>query len=183
MTVNAGAGVANADTMYGHEDFAMLSTGVASKTGYNWELAKGRFIIQPSWLMSYSFVNTFDYTNAAGVRISSDPIHAIQLAPQLKFIGNLPHGWQPYASVQMVWNIMDQTRFKANNVSLPDMSIRPYIQYGVGIQKRWGERFTGFFQTMIRNGGRTGVAFTLGFRWALGKDKPKTSTTHRTVIK
>ena len=169
LTANVGAGVANADTMYGHEDFAMLSTGVASKTGYNWELAKGRFIIQPSWLMSYSFVNTFDYTNAAGVRISSDPIHAIQLAPQLKFIGNLPHGWQPYASVQMVWNIMDESRFKANNVSLPNMSVGPYIQYGVGVQKRWGERFTGFFQTMIRNGERTGVAFTLGFRWAIGK--------------
>ena len=35
----------------------------------------------------------------------------------------------------------------------------------------WGERFTAFFQTMIRNGGRNGVAFTAGFRWVFGKDK------------
>ena len=184
LTANVGASVANADTMFGHEDFPMLMTGVASKTGYNLEMFKGKFIIQPSWLMSYSFVNTFNYKNAAGVRVESDGLHAVQLAPQLKFIGNLPHGWQPYASIQMVWNIMDETKFRANNVSLPYMSIKPYIQYGVGVQKRWGERFTGFFQTMIRNGGRTGVAFTLGFRWALGKDRPKTSAaTQRTVIK
>ena len=170
LTANVGASVAEASTMYGHEDFPMLMTGVASKTGYNWELAKGKFIIQPSYLMSYSFVNTFDYTNAAGVRISSDPLHAINIAPGLKFIGNLKGGWQPYIGMQMVWNIMDETHFKANSVSLPDMSVKPYFQYGVGVQKRWGDRFTGFIQAMIRNGGRNGVALSLGFRWAIGKD-------------
>ena len=169
LTANVGANAAEASTMYGHENFAMLMTGVASKTGYNWELARGKFIIQPSFLMSYSFVNTFDYTNAAGVRIKSNPLNAINITPGLKFIGNLKNGWQPYAGVQMVWNIMDKTHFKANDVALPDMSVKPYIQYGVGVQKRWGDRFTGFFQAMMRNGGRNGVALSLGFRWALGK--------------
>ncbi|MDY6382778.1 MAG: hypothetical protein SPL70_02610, partial [Cyanobacteriota bacterium] len=35
--------------------------------------------------------------------------------------------------------------------------------------------FTGFFQTMFRNGGRNGVALSAGFRWALGKDPNKVS--------
>lgn len=39
----------------------------------------------------------------------------------------------------------------------------------LGVQRTWGERLTGFGQAMIRNGGRNGVAFTFGFRWALGK--------------
>ena len=169
LTANAGAGVAEASTMYGSEDMTMLMAGIASKTGYNWELAKGKFIIQPSYLMSYSFVNTFDYTNAAGLRISSDPLHAINISPGLKFIGNLKYGWQPYVGVQMVWNIMDKTDFRANNVALPGMSVKPYFQYGIGIQKRWGERFTCFFQTMLRNGGINGVALTAGFRFTLGK--------------
>lgn len=69
----------------------------------------------------------------------------------------------------MVWNLLDDTRFMANNISLPDLSVKPYVQYGIGVQKRWGERFTGFFQTMIRNGGRNGIALTAGFRWAIGK--------------
>lgn len=171
LTANVGANVAEASTMFGSEDITMLATGIASKTGYNIELAKGKFIIQPNYLMSYTFVNTFDYTNKAGTSINSDPLHAIQIAPGIKFIGNIKNGWQPYVSVQMIWNIIDDTRFKANDVSLPELSVKPYIQYGVGLQKRWGERFTGFFQTMIRNGGRNGVSLSLGFRWAIGKGK------------
>lgn len=119
--------------------------------------------------MSYSFVNTYDYTTASGVKISSAPLHAIQIAPGLKFIGNLKNGWQPYVSRQMIWNIMDKSRFMANDVSLPEMSVDPYFQYGVGLQKRMGERFTGFGQAMIRNGGRNGIALQFGCRWALGK--------------
>ena len=167
LTANVGANVGEASSMYGNEDFTMLATGIASKTGYNWELANGKFIVQPSFLMSYTFVNTFDYTNAAGVRISSDPLHAIQIAPGLKFIGNLKNGWQPYIGLQMVWNVMDRARFKANDVSLPNMSVDPYFQYGLGVQKRIGNRFTGFGQAMLRNGGRNGIALQFGFRWAI----------------
>lgn len=108
-------------------------------------------------------------TNAAGVDIQTRPLNIINIAPGLKFIGNLKYGWQPYIGMQMVWNIMDKTNFMANDVDLPDMSVKPYFQYGIGVQKRWGYKFTGFFQTMIRNGGRNGVALSLGFRWALGK--------------
>ncbi|MGN1152701.1 MAG: autotransporter outer membrane beta-barrel domain-containing protein, partial [Candidatus Gastranaerophilaceae bacterium] len=169
LTANVGASNAEASTMYGQDNFTMLSTGIASKTGYNWELKEGKFIIQPSWLMSYSFVNTFDYTNSAGVRIDSSPLNAIQLVPGLKFIGNLKNGLQPYIGAQMVWNIMDDTRFKANNIDLPQMSVKPYVQYGIGVQKKWGDRLTGFFQTMIRNGGRNGIALSFGFRFAIGK--------------
>lgn len=62
---------------------------------------------------------------------------------------------------------MDKTHFRANEVSLPQMSIDPYFQYGLGLQKKIGDRFTGFGQAMLRAGGRAGVAFTFGFRWAL----------------
>ena len=169
LTVNTGANAGEASTNFGNDDFTMLMAGVASKTGYNWELFNNHFIIQPSMLMSYSFINTFDYTNAAGVRIDSDPLHAIQLQPQLKLIGNLKNGWQPYASVAMVWNIMDDTKFKANDVSLPEVSVKPFVKYGAGVRKTWGERFTGFFQTYVTNGGRNGVGLQAGFTWTLGK--------------
>ena len=172
LTANVGANAGEASTMFGREDFAMLMTGIASKTGYNIELAKGKFIIQPNFLMSYSFINTFDYRNAAGVSIDSDPLHAIQLEPGIKFIGNLKNGWQPYAGVSVVWNLMDRTHFTANDVSLPNLSIDPFVKYGVGIRKAWGERFTGFLQTYITNGGRNGVGIQAGFRWTLGKTQP-----------
>ncbi len=59
--------------------------------------------------MSYTFVNTFDYTNAAGVRINNDPMHTVQINPSMRFIANLNNGWQPYASVGMVWNLMNES--------------------------------------------------------------------------
>ena len=183
VTANVGAGVADASTKFGSEDFPMLRAGVAAKTGYNFEFKQGRFIIQPSYQMSYSFVNTFSYTNAAGAKITSDPLNAIHIAPGLKFIGNLKNGWQPYFEIRMVWNIMDKTDFKAANISLPDLSVDPYIQYGLGIQKRWGDRFTGYFQTMLRNGGRNGVALSAGLRWTLGEDGTPYRYMNRKVIK
>ena len=173
LTISTGASAGEAYTQYGTDNFSMLTAGIANKTGYNWEINGGKVIIQPSLFTGYTFVNTFDYTNAAGVRMDSDPLHAIQIIPGVKVIGNLKNGWQPYAGVDMVWNIMDSNKVMANDVKLPQLSVKPYVQYGVGVQKSWGERFTAFFQTMLRGGGRNGVALTAGFRWVLGKDKPK----------
>ncbi len=167
-TITSGLSGVDANTMYGSEDFGMWSIGTALKTGYNWELFNSKFIIQPHMMISYSLVDTFNYTNAAGLRINSDPLNAIQLAPGLRFVGNLKDGWQPYLGVDFMWNIMDKTKFDAVETSLPQLSVKPYIQYGIGVQKRWGERSTGYAQAMFRNIGRNGVIFSLGYRAAFG---------------
>lgn len=167
-TIASGLSGVDANTMYGSEDFGIWSIGTALKTGYNWELFNSKFIIQPHMMISYSLVDTFNYTNAAGLRINSDPLNAIQLAPGLRFVGNLKDGWQPYLGVDFMWNIMDKTKFDAVETSLPQLSVKPYIQYGIGVQKRWGERSTGYAQAMFRNIGRNGVIFSLGYRAAFG---------------
>ena len=168
-TLSTGAIVGDNRTMYGTDNYTMLMAGIGNKTGYNIEFKDGLFIVQPNLLLSYTFVNTFDYTNAAGVRMKSDPLHAIQVAPGVKLIANTKNGWQPYIGVNMIWNILDKSRVTANDVRLPEMSIKPYIQYGLGVQKRFKDRFMAFGQAMIQNGGRNGIALSVGFRWALGK--------------
>ncbi len=168
VTANVGASAAESHHAFGNDQFPILMTGAAWKSGYNWGLFNNKFIIQPSYMMSYTFVNVFDYTNAAGVKVTQDPLNAIEIIPGLRLIGNLKNGWQPYLGVNMTWNIMDKTKFYANEVPLAQLSVKPYIEYGVGLQKRYGDRFTGFGQAMLRNGGRNGIALTMGFRWALG---------------
>jgi outer membrane autotransporter protein len=169
-TLSVGASAGHTTTMYGNEDYAMLLSGIANKAGYNFEFQGGRYIIQPSMLMSYTFVNTFDYTNAAGVKIDSDPLHAIQLAPGVRFIMNTENGWQPYIGASMVWNVLDKQKVMANDVRLPEMSIKPYVEYGLGIQKCFKEdKFTAFGQAMMHNGGRNGIALSLGLRWKVGR--------------
>jgi outer membrane autotransporter protein len=171
VTVSAGASVGESRNMYGKDDFTTLIAGLASKTGYNFEFKEGKYIFQPSLIMSYSFIDTFDYTNAAGVKIDADPMHSVQINPNLKFIVNMKHCLHPYASVGMVWDVFNSSHVKANGITLPEMSIKPYVEYGVGIQKHWKDNYSAFGQVMLRNGGRTGVALSCGFRWAIGKDK------------
>ncbi len=173
LTAGVGANVTEARTMYGNEDFPMLTTGVASKTGYNIEFKDGKFIIQPSLLVSYTFVNTFDYKNGAGVRIDTAPLHAVQISPNIRFSFNTKNHWQPYAFVGMNWNIMDSGHFKAADTTLPELSMKPYVHYGLGIQKLFSDNFTAFAQVAIRNGGRNGVGGTLGMKWILGGQPKK----------
>ena len=163
-TANVGANTSEASTNMGNDNFSMLNTGIAQKTGYNFETLKRRLIIQPSIMTSYTFVNTFNYTAPGNVNINTEPLHAIQIEPQIKLIGNFKEYLQPYIAVSMVWNIIDHARFQANDVYLPDLSIKPFVQYGAGIQKRYGDRFTGFLEAMIRNGGRNGIALQFGLR-------------------
>lgn len=70
----------------------------------------------------------------------------------------------------MIWNLLDKSKVSANDVRLPEMSIKPYVQYGVGVQKRFKDRYMAFGQAMIQNGGRNGISLTAGFRWAVGKE-------------
>ena len=86
----------------------------------------------------------------------------------------------------MVWNLMGDTNATANGIKLPEMSIEPYVQYGVGLQKRFKDDFIAYGQAMIQNGGRNGILLTAGFRWSFGKDNYKKDTDkfkNRKVIK
>lgn len=170
LTAGVGMNISEASTMYGNENFPMLMAGIANKTGYNFEFKDGKYIIQPNLMLSYTFINAFDYTNGAGVKINSDPLHAIQIAPNVRFIMNTKNGWQPYAAFGMHWNIMDETNVTANTTSLPELSIKPYFSYGLGIQRVFKDRFTAYAQIILRNGGRNGIAATFGGRYMFGKE-------------
>lgn len=167
LTANAGMNFAKARTMYGDESFKSVNAGIASQTGYNLMLANGRFIVQPNYLMSYTYIKTLNYKNKAGVRIKASPLQAVNIAPGLKtmFVIN---GWKPYAEAKMVWSLMDKTKFKAQDVNMPEMSTKPYVKYGLGLQKDWYTGVSAYGQAMRLDGGREGFEFTAGFSWAFG---------------
>jgi hypothetical protein len=155
-----------ASTMYGRDNFNTLSAGVATKFGNNFEWKK--LITQPSMVVAYTFANTFDYKTSAGVDIKSDPLHAVTLQPGLKFIANFEKV-QPYVAASGVWNCLERSKVKAHDIHLPQLSMKPYAEYGLGVQSAWKDRYSGFLQTMFRSGGRTGIAFAAGLNIALGK--------------
>ncbi|MBD5403188.1 hypothetical protein HDR58_10410, partial [bacterium] len=172
-TLSAGVNLAETNSGLGHDDITMLLGGAANKTGYNFEFKEGRYIFQPNVMVSYTFVNAFNYINTSGVEIKSDPMHTIQVAPGFRMMANTKRGWQPYIAVNMVMNFMDKAKVSADDIRLPGMSTRPYVQYGIGVQKTFKDNFMAFGQTMFQSGGRHGVTLTAGFRWMLDS-KPKT---------
>lgn len=173
LTFSTGSLIGDSSNMYGKEDYTMMLAGVANRFGYNFETPEGRFIFQPSLLLGYTFVKTFDYSNSAGIRINSKPLSVMQISPNAKFILNTESGWQPYFGVGMVWNIINNTEVTANDVILPQMSIKPYVQYGIGIQRVVNSDFMMFGQAMMQNGGRNGISLSAGLRWTIGKIKHK----------
>lgn len=53
------------------------------------------------------------------------------------------------------------------------MSIKPFIRYYIGVQKRIGEKFTGFGLIFFNTLGRGGIGFSFGFKWSLRRTLPK----------
>ncbi len=164
LTANVGANSAKAHTSFGSDNFNMLNTGLAQKTGFNFPILNNRLILQPSIIASYTFINTFNFTTTSNVHINAKPINALHIEPSFKLIGNFKDYLEPYLAVSFAWNLIDKAKFQANDVYLPSLSIKPYVQYGFGVQKRFKDRVTAFFEGMIRNGGRNGIALVLGIR-------------------
>lgn len=145
-------------------NFSMLNAAGAVKAGYNFDFLEKKLTLQPSFLFAYLFVDTLDYVNADNITVKSEPVHSLQLIPGIKLTGNLKDGWQPYFGIQTVWNIMNESNFSANDVSVGEISVKPYVQYGIGVQKSAGEKYSGYIQSTIRNGGRNGVVLSFGLR-------------------
>jgi hypothetical protein len=169
-TANAGYMHNQANTMFGKDNFSTLTSGAAVKFGNNFEWKQ--LIFQPSMMLGYTFVKTFDYKTASSVNMVSDALHAITYHPEIKLIGSFEK-IQPYIALGAVWNTIAGGQVKANDFYLPQLTNKPYAQYGAGVQKAWSDRFSGFLQAMFRSGGRSGVAFSAGLNIAMGKDPRK----------
>lgn len=165
---SVGSSLAESNNRWGTDNFSSLFTGVAEKAGYNFEFKRGEYIIQPNLMLAYTFTNTPNYHTSSGLRMDSKPLNAIQVAPGIRLIKNFrEEKGQVYLLTNFVYNILDKTNFTANDVELPQLSIAPYVEYGFGFQRVWKERITGFAQTLLRGGGRNGIALQFGLRVAI----------------
>jgi hypothetical protein len=164
-TLSAGALDTESKSMFGKDNYTTLLAGVGNKTGYNFEFNGGKFIIQPSLMLAYSYINTEDYKNVLGVKVKNDAIHSLQISPGVRFIFNLSNGWKPYCEASKVWNVGERGQTSVDGVKLPSMYVKPYEQYGLGIQGHINSHIMLYGQTMIEDGGRDGVLVTGGFRW------------------
>lgn len=164
-TISAGVMETESKSIYGKDDYTTTLGGIGNKIGYNIELRCGKFIIQPTLFMAYSYIDTEDYKNTLGVKIENKAMHSFQISPGIKFIANLANNWKPYIEVNKIWNINEDAKTTADGARLPSMYVKPYITYGVGIQGTIGNNLMFYGQSMIEEKGRDGISVTGGLRW------------------
>lgn len=169
-----GGGYANDMTVRGQYGGGSDTTGnwfagVASKSAYNIRLPHD-FIIQPAFMAAYNAFGQQNWGSDFGnMSMSAGMLNGLNIAPGLNFI------WQKetfsiYAVTQLVYNVMGGVDGKAGNIDLGYVRMRHcYFEYGLGVMKKFKDRFSGYLQFTIRNGGRTGIGFSGGLQWKIGK--------------
>ena len=163
-------------TPRGNDQTFNYFAGGAVKTAYNWKLHKN-WALQPNLLVAYNFFGQENWhTDFGQMGMMAGMLHGINVAPGLNLIYER-ETWSTYLTVQYMYNVNQAVGGRAGNINMPHMSMdRGYLQYGLGINKKFTDRFSGYFQTVIRNVGRNGVGLQLGFQWKLGKGSSNHNT-------
>ncbi|MBR1776191.1 hypothetical protein IJ750_03870 [bacterium] len=158
----------NMDTPRGDDDSLGYFGGGAVKTAYNWRFAKD-WSLQPNLLVAYNFFGKENWhTDFGQMGMMSGMLHGINIAPGVNLIWE-KETFSIYGTLQYMYNVNQSVGGRAGHVGLPNVHMdRGYIQYGLGFNKRFGDRFSGFLQAVIRNVGRTGVGLQAGFQWQFG---------------
>lgn len=171
------------DTPRGTDDTFNYFAGSSVKTAYNWKIHKD-WAIQPNLLFAYNFFGKENWHSDFGqMGMMPGMLHGINIAPGLNLICE-KETFSLYATIQYIYNVNQSVGGRAGNVQLPGVHVdRGYLQYGLGFNKKFSDRFSGFFQVVIHNVGRNGVGLQMGFNWTFGESKKTNSLSERTVIK
>ena len=154
----------------GHTDNAFnYFAGAATKLAYNWRFHRD-WVLQPNLMAAYNFFGQQNWHSDYGqMGMMAGMLNGVNLAPGVNLIWE-KETFSIYGTLQYMYNLNGAVGGRAGNVGLPQVEMeRGYIQYGLGFTKKWGDRFSGYLQAVLRNAGRTGVGFQLGFNFLLGK--------------
>lgn len=143
--------------------------GAAIKTAYNIRLHRD-WVLQPNLFAAYNYFGQQNWHSTYGqMGMMSGMLNGVNIAPGLNLIWE-KETFSIYATLQYMYNANGAVGGRAGNVNLPHLCMdRGYIQYGLGFTKRISDRFSGYLQAVLRNVGRTGVGFQMGFNIQLGR--------------
>lgn len=124
----------------------------AFKIGLNFTSEEGLVTFQPAVMGSYSM---FGYEDI------DDLSHIWQVAPQATLLFDLGRGCEPYLKVLGSYARMIEDK---DNPGSEDIYIKPYIEYGGGLQTQWIGATT-FIEVTWRSGGLDGFALKAGINF------------------
>ena len=149
-------GFYNKNRVNGPTYFDSYGLNAAFKIGLNLTSEEGFVTFQPAVMASYSLLS---YEHNGG--IDYDNAHIWQIAPQATMLFDLGRGCEPYLKVLGSYSRMIKDK---EDSSSDDMYIKPYLEYGVGLQTQWIGSTT-FFEVTWRDGGLDGLSLKAGINF------------------
>ena len=123
------------------KNYNTQSIGFSAKAGYNFEVAKRSFTIQPNVVFNSNYLITEEYTDTNDNKVKSDNIINIAVAPGLKLAKTLGKCWIVSAEGKYVF-VSSNGDIKLddgyNIGALPKTYYKDYVSCGLGIEKIWG---------------------------------------------
>lgn len=154
----------------GHADNTFnYFAGAATKFAYNWRFHRD-WVLQPNFMAAYNFFGQQNWHSDYGqMGMMASMLNGVNVAPGINLIWE-KETFSIYGTLQYMYNVNGAVGGQAGNVGLPQLEMeRGYIQYGIGFTKKFTDRFSGYLQAVLRNAGRTGCGFQMGFNFLLGK--------------
>ena len=103
---------------------------------------------------------------AGGVNVEFRDANVFELAPGVKLIKDFDNNSRGYVTTRYVHTINDKYEVTANYEKLPFTELEPYVEYGVGFEKNWGDDgISTYGEVTRRDGGRQGWNGTVGLKW------------------
>ena len=156
------------NTVWGKDKFDTKVIALATKTGV--DVHKDAWTITPSLLLSYTGLDTDDYTAKSGTKVDNKFMNVFTIAPELEVARDLGEGLNGYAKVSYKLFFYDNNKITADDVLMPAMSVKPYVEYGVGLTKDWSQEewnpkdLATFAEINRHDGGREGWDLNLGLK-------------------
>ena len=169
FTAHGGYIANEAKTAWGNDKFDIWTASVSNKTGY--EIDLGEYTLKPTLYASYMYINTENYTSKAGAKLKNHTKNVFEVTPEVKLAKDFGTGLEGYAKVAYTWNLYQGGKVTADDVLLPKMSVKPYVEYGVGFEKDWSEEewnpkdITSYAEINRHDGGRTGWDINAGLKF------------------
>jgi outer membrane autotransporter protein len=162
LTLTRGFIENEAKTEWGTDKFDTTLVSVSGKAGI--DLHKPSLTLTPAIYVAYTQVDTEDYTNKAGIEIENELTHVVTIAPELKLTKNFEEGLNGYAKVSYKTFMYSNNEVKADGVLLPEMSVKPYMEYSVGAEWVEKDNTTLYGEVSRHTGGREGWNVNLGLK-------------------
>ncbi len=142
--------------------FNSYLAGIGAKAGVVNNLSNG-YSLTTAMFVSYMYTNGNSYNSASGAVVSFDGSHNFELSPELKLTKDLGNGYNVYGKAKYVHSFNDGQHVNANGFILNEVTLKPYVEYGIGYEKIQGT-WTGFAEVMRKDFGIQGYDALFGIK-------------------